>query len=198
MSTKETIIAAELITEHHHYFGLVNGKGRRMADVLADHNLDVLEMNQVTLNTIGDRPIEMKLEKMLVKKDHVLMAIPKGAYEAPVRRSNNYQKKGRHNATIVLAGHVLSCVIHMPTLLKPWALVDQKSDLPAFFGVTDVTLRSSSHVLIPEKCDTAIIRREAIESMEISAMTLTDQQAVAPLNTTEDMLQAIRQLRGAT
>lgn len=197
MSNKATIIAAELITEHHHYSGLVHAEGRRLADILADHNLNVLEMNQVTLNTIGARPIELKLEKMLVKKDHVLMAIPKGAYEAPVSRSNNYQKKGRYNATIVLAGHVLSCVIHMPPLLKPWALVDQKSDLPAFFGVTDVTLHSSSHLLMPEKCDTAIVCRQAIESMEVSAMPLADRQTAAPLNT-EDMLQAIRQLRGAT
>ena len=197
MPTKETIIAVELITEHHHYSGLVHAEGRRLADVLADHNLDILEMNQVTLNTIGARPVELKLEKMMVKKDHVLMAIPKGAYEAPVSRSNNYQKKRRHSATIVLAGHVLSCVIYMPKLLKPWALVDQKSDLPAFFGVTDVTLHSSSHDLIPEKCDTAIIRRQAIESMEVSSMTLPDRQGGAPLNT-EDVLQAIRELRGAT
>ena len=197
MSTKDTIIAAELITEHHHYSGLVHAEGRRLADVLADHSLDVLEMNQVTLSTMGARAIGQKLEKMLVRKDRVLMAIPKGAYEAPVSRSNNYQKKGRHNATIVVAGHVLSCVIYMPALSKPWALVNQKSDLPAFFGVTDVTLRSSSHDLIPEKCNTAIIRREAIESMEVSATALPNRQATSPLDA-EEVLQAIRELRGAT
>ncbi len=79
MSTKETAIAAELITKHHHYFGLVHAEGRRLSDVLANHSLDVLAMNQVTLNTIGDRPIEQKLERMLIKKDSVLMAIPRGA-----------------------------------------------------------------------------------------------------------------------
>ena len=196
MSTKETAIAAELITKHHHYFGLVHAEGRRLSDVLANHSLDVLEMNQVTLNTIGDRPIEQKLERMLIKKDSVLMAIPRGAYEAPVSRSNNYQKKGRHNATIVLAGHVLSCVVYMPPTLKPWALVDENSILPAFFGVTDVTLHSSSHVLIPKKCDTVVIRRQSIESMEVSVAQLPDQHAGATLDT-EDVLQAIRQLRGA-
>jgi hypothetical protein len=197
MTTSATIIATELITEHHHYAGLVHADRCRLADVLADHNLRVLEMNQVTLNAIGAQGIELKLEKMLVKKDHVLMAIPKGAYEAPISRANNYRKKDRHSATIVLAGHVLSCVIYLPALSKPWALVDQKSDLPAFFGVTDVTFHSSSHALIPEKCDTAIIRREAIESMEVSSMMLPDRQTAAPLNS-EDVLQAIRELRSAT
>ena len=197
MSTQKTTIAAELITEHHHYSGLMQAEGRRLADVLADHRLDVLEMHQVTLNTLGARPIEHRLDKMLIKKSHVLMALPKGAYEAPVRRSNNYQKKGRHNATIVLAGHVLSCVIYMPKLVKPWALVDDKSDLPAFFGVTNVTLHSSIDALIPEKCDTAIICREAVECMEVSAAALPEQGKGTPMDA-EDVLQAIRELRGAT
>ena len=89
MSAKETIIAADVITEHHHYSGLVHAEGRRLADVLADHSLDVLELNQVILNLIGSRPIEMKLEKILLRKDHILMAIPKGAYEAPVSRTGH-------------------------------------------------------------------------------------------------------------
>ena len=197
MSTKETTVATELITEHHHYRGLVHTEGRRLADVLADRHLDMLEMNQVRLNTTGARPIEIQLDRILIKKDNVLIAIPKGAYEAPVNRSNRYQKKERHNVTIVLAGHVVSCVVHMPPRVKPWALVYEGIDLPAFFGVTDATLHGSSHFPIPERCDTLIIRRRAIEAMEVSAAPLPDQQAGAPLDT-EDVLQAIRELRGAT
>jgi hypothetical protein len=197
MSSKKTIIAADLITEHHHYSGLVHAEERRLADILADHNLNVLEMNQVTLHPSGTRRRELKLERMLVKKDHLLIAIPKGSYEAPISRSNKYQRKGRHDATIVLSGNVLTCVVHIPPLIKPWALVDQTSDLPAFFGVTDVTFHSSSHELMPERCDTAIIRRQAIESLELSAVPLSDRGPGAPM-AAEDVLQAIRQLRGAT
>ena len=175
----------------------MNGEGRRLADVLTDHGLNVLEMNEVTLNATDARPMELKLERVMVRKDDVLMAIPKGAYEAPVNRGARYRKKGRHNATIVLADHILTCVVYLPTLSKPWALIDRKSDLPAFFGVTEVTFLTSPHAIVPEKCDTVIIRRGAIESMEVSPMPLSDGQADAPLDT-KDMLQAIRELRGAT
>jgi len=88
MPSQKTIIAVDLITEHHHYSGLVYAEGRRLADVLTDHGLDVLEMNQVTLTTVGARPSEFKLEKMLVKKNRLLMAIPKGSYEAPINHNN--------------------------------------------------------------------------------------------------------------
>ena len=197
MPGQNTIIAADLITEHHHYSGLVHAEGRRLADVLGDHNLNVLEMHQVTLTTIRTEPFKFKLERVLVKKDHVLMAIPKGSYEAPISRSNNYRKKGQHDATIVLAGHVLNCVVHMPALVKPWALVDNESDLPAFFGVTDVTLHSTSQAVVPARCETAIIRRQAIESIELSTVPLPNRQS-GPSMEAEDVLQAIRELRGAT
>ena len=197
MAGQQTIVAADLITEHQHYSGLVHTEGRRLADVLTDHGLTVLEMNQVTLTTVGTRPSEFKLEKMLIKKDHLLMAIPKGAYEAPINRSNRYQKKGPYDATIVLPGHILHCVVHMPPRMTPWAVADRPDDLPTFFGVTNVTVHSSFHTLVPDHCDTAIIRREAIESIEMPGVKLPNRKSVPPLET-EDILQAIRELRGAT
>ncbi len=197
MPGANTVIAADLITEHHHYSGLVYAEGRRLADVLADRNHSVLEMNEVTLTTIGPQPAELKLDKMLVKKDHVLLAIPKGSYEAPIRRNNNYQKKEQHEAIIVLASHVLKCMVHVPTRMKPWTIVDRESDFPAFFGVTSVSLYSSSHGMLPKQCETAIVRRDAIESLELSSLPLPNQHAADTIEA-EDVLQAIRELRGAT
>ncbi len=197
MPDTDTGVAADLITAHHHYSGLVHTEGRRLADVLADHNHGVLEMNQVTLITTGPQPAELKLDKILVKKDHVLLAMPKGSYEAPIRRNNNYQKKERHDAIIVLASHVLSCVVYVPTRMKPWTIVDREGGFPAFFGVTNVSLHSSTHGKLPTRCDTAILRCDAIESLELPALPLPGRHAAGEMEP-EDVLQAIRELRGAT
>jgi len=85
----------------------------------------------------------------------------------------------------------------MPPRMTPWALVESPDNLPAFFGVTNVTAHSSFHTLVPDRCDTVIVRREAIESLEMPGVKLPNRQSVPPLET-EDVLQAIRELRGAT
>jgi hypothetical protein len=177
MSGEQELVLAELVTQNHRYSGAIELQGRRLADILSDARLDVLEVQQVTVTGAGARPTEIRCGQLLVKKQDVLLAMPQGAYEAPVRRRNNYRKKQRFGAMIVLGGYTLSGIVYLPARTKPWALIDPNSDLPNFFGLTDVTLHGSPSGLVPSRCDTAIIRRHAIEAMQLSAQPLPEPTA---------------------
>ncbi len=177
MSGEQEIVLAELVTRNHRYSGAIEVQGRRLADVLSDARLDILEMQQVLVTSTGARSVEIRCGQMLIKKKDVLIALPHGVYEAPLRRRNNYRKKKRFGAMIVLSGYTLSGIIYLPARTKPWALIDQKSELPNFFGLTDVTLHGSPNSLVPSHCDTAIIQRHAIEAMQLSAQPLPEPSA---------------------
>ena len=177
MSGEQETVLAELITQNHRYSGAIEVQGRRLADVLSDARLDILEMQQVLMTGAGARPVEIRCGQVLIKKKDVLIALPRGVYEAPVRRRNNYKKKQRFGAMVVLCGYTLSGVIYLPARTRPWALIDPKSELSNFFGLTDVTLHGSPNSLIPSHSDTAIIQRQAIEAMQLSAQPLPEPSA---------------------
>jgi hypothetical protein len=112
---------------------------------------------------------------MFLKKKDLLLVIPRGSHEAPIRRRNNYQKKERYGAVIALPGLVISGIVHLPPRASPWILLDKNAALPRFFGLTDVTIHSSIHRSAPAQCQTAILQRDAIESMQLTDKPLPGQ-----------------------
>ena len=167
MSREQQTASAEVITQHHQYFGLITSGGQRLADVLSDPARDLVELEHTLVRTAG-RPTEIRCRHLLLLKREVLMVIPKGGHEAPIRRHNNFQAKHPYGVILVLPAYVLCGVAHLPQRANPWMLVDESSGLPSFFGLTDVTMRSSPHSVVDIHHETVIVHRQRIESLELS------------------------------
>ena len=171
MQSEQATMLVDVITRHCRYSGSVAHRGYRLADVLRDPSTDVLEMNQTLVSTAAGT--DVRCERIFLKKNSILLAIPKGEYEAPTRRLQRYKHKDRYEAMIVLPGHILSGVVRLPGRVVPRMLLDEGNDtLPSFIGVTDVTIHGAIHGLAPSRCDVAIIRRQCIESVQLAAKPL--------------------------
>jgi hypothetical protein len=175
MHADEASTPVDVITEHHHYAGRIVTGGVRLSDILSDTRLDVLEMHDTVLRGEGARSTELRCGQMFLKKNALLLVIPQGSHEAPIRRRNNYQKKERYGAVIALPGLVISGIVHLPPRASPWILLDENAALPRFFGLTQVTIHSSIHPSVPSQCPTAILYRDAIQSVQLTDKPLPDQ-----------------------
>lgn len=169
--------AADVITLDHRYAGLIMTGGRRLADVLSAPDFDVIEMRDALVESPGPRAPDIRCQHLLVAKKDILMVIPQGSHEAPIRRHNNYQSKESYGVVVVLPGYILTAVAHLPRRANPWMLIDDSAGLPSFFGLTDVTVHTSPYGLVPPHCDTVIVHRRRIESVELSDRPLPRPQA---------------------
>lgn len=177
MQTEQAATPVDVITQHHHYSGLVVTRGVRVADILSDSRTDVLEMHDTVLRAEGVRPMELRCGEVLLKKNDFLLVIPKGTHEAPVRRRNNYQKKDRYGALITMPGLVLSGVIYLPPRATPWFLLDKNTGLTRFFGMTGVTVLNSIHRFTPSQSDTVILHRDWIQAVQLTERPLPQKEA---------------------
>lgn len=172
MTGKQGTTPIEAITEYARYTGSVANRGYRVSDILNDANTNVLEMQDVVTRVAAAQAADVRWKQIFLKKDHLLLVIPKGSYEAPVRRSNNYVEKHHYGAMIILPGFALSGIVHLPSQGSPLLLLDEENSLPGFIGLTDVTVHASSHGFGPSHCRTVILRRQFIESMQLTAQPL--------------------------
>ena len=173
LQSEQKTTTVDAITLHHHYSGSMVTAGVRLSDVLSDGNLEVVEMRDVTIRSGGARSSELRCEELFLRKIDLLMVIPTGRHEAPTRRRNNYQKKDRFGAVIVMPGLIVSGIIHLPSRATVRMLFDD-SGLSRFVGLTEVTVHSSTFGLTPSQCPTAIIRRWNIESVQLTARPLPE------------------------
>lgn len=162
----------EVITRQHCYTGSLVTRGYRVAEVLSDPNTDILEMRQTVVGAVGVRSTDIRCRQMFLKKDGILLVIPKGDHEAPTRRLNNYVEKDRYGAIIVLPGYILWGLLHLPPHAVPSTLLAENSTLPSFIGVTDVTVHSSIGGSAVLRCKVAILGRQFIESVQLAARPL--------------------------
>jgi hypothetical protein len=162
----------DVITQHHRYAGLVVNRGYRLSDILGDGNREVVEIRETRASTGGTRSADVRCRQVFLKKENILLVVPKGKYEAPIRRRNNFVGKDRYAAVIVLPGHVLSGIVHLPPRAIPSMLLDESSPLPGFIGVTNVTVHSSISDFAPPHCDVVIVRRGSIEAVQLTAQPL--------------------------
>lgn len=172
MSSTQGTAPVEVITEYVRYTGSVANRGYRVSDILNESNTNVLEMLDAVTSVGGAPASDVRWKQIFLKKNRILLVIPKGSYEAPIRRSNNYVEKHHYGAMIILPGFVLSGIVHLPSKGSPLMLMDENSALPSFIGVTDVTVHASSHGFGPSRCDAVILRRQFIESMQLTAQPL--------------------------
>jgi len=157
----------DVVTANHLYRGQVTTGGRRLADVLSDSSRATVEMHDVVVRSPGEQSEDRHGHHLILSKKDILLVVPQGRYEAPIRRHNNYQLKQPYPVMVVLPGYVVIAVAHLPPRANPWMLIDDSAGLPAFFGLTEVTVQSSPHGFVPSQCETVIVHRRRIEAVEL-------------------------------
>ncbi len=171
-STDRITTPVEVVTRHHRYAGLVMNRGSRIADMLNDSSSDILEMSETVAGTGGESSGLVRSEHFFLKKDRILLAIPKGPYEAPEKRFNRYKESCRYGAVIVLPGCVLSGILHLPRLSVPSVLLTDETSFPSFIAMTHVTVHDSMLPLTASQFDVVIFQRPCVEALELSAQPL--------------------------
>ncbi|MEE8452767.1 MAG: hypothetical protein V3R99_12660 [Thermoguttaceae bacterium] len=176
MHENDTFTPIAVFTLHHRYTGKVPSRGFRVADVLNDGNTDVLTLHDAMASGSGMCVQDVHFDEVVLKKNSVLIVVPQGKYEAPRRRRNRYIERDRYGAMVALPGYVLSGVMHLPT--KPVAsfLLAENSTLPDFMGMTNVTVHSSMHDFMSSDCGVLIVRRSAIEAVQLTAHPLAKRE----------------------
>ena len=176
---EEGFTPVAVITRDHRYSGMLANRDFRIADILNDHNSDLLEMYDVLAIGTGTPAREVRFDQVVLKKDAVLLVVPQGTHEAPARRRNRYVERDRYGAMIGLPGYILSGVLHLPSMPIPSLLLAENSMLQNFLGMTNTTTHSSLHGLLPTQCDVVIVQRRAIESVQLTAQPLSRSEEAA-------------------
>jgi hypothetical protein len=169
MAHNQTRTSVELRTGSHCYTGLVATEGYRLADALNDASSDLLELEDVSVRALGTDSQGQHSPQLHLKKSAILLAIPKGTYEAPVRRIGAHVRKPKYPVIATLPGCVVSGQLSLSGQVGLLTVIGANSTLPRFIAVTDAKIDSSHTGEPPLSCDTVIVQRERIEAMHLSA-----------------------------
>lgn len=169
MDNHEVGTRIDLLTRSHRYCGLISTRGFRLSDILNDATSSVLELEDVRVTTKGVRPAELHSPRLQLRKQDVLGVFLAGEHEAPVRRSNNRVERRRHGVLIMLPELMISGIVHLPSRVMADTFLTVNSLLPAFLGLTNITIHSCTFRMSEEPYEVAIIRRDWIEALELSA-----------------------------
>ena len=173
MQNEEGSTPVTVITRYHRYTGMLANQGFRIADIFNDHRTDLLEMYDVLATGVGTGSKDVRFDRIVLKKDSVLLVLPQGKYEAPVHRRNRYIERDHYGAMVAMPVCILSGILHMPIKPIPSLVLAENSTLPEFLAMANVIAHNSLHNLIPTQCDVAILQRRAIESLQLTAQPLT-------------------------
>jgi len=172
--------AVDVITHFHRYSGRMVTRGHRIADVLNDSNSDLIEIHEVSVATGAAVTRDVRYDRVFLNKRHLLLVVPTGDYEAPMARLNKYVEKERYGAMITVPGHTFAGILHLPIRSDAVTLLGENTSLPAFLGLTEVSVHVSLHEFLRPEPDVLIFRRHAIESIEMTPMPLAKQGAQHP------------------
>jgi len=179
MGSDQTAVQVDVITSGCWYSGSIYNQGFRLAEVLNDGTADILTMHNTVSGIEGCGSASVRWKEVLLRKNRIVMAIPKGSHEAPIRRQNNFLEKNRYGAMIVLPGHILSGVVYLPSRANPLMMLEDNITMPSFIGITEVTIYSSVHEFPEPQLKVAIICRQFIESVQLTPHKLARQPAIA-------------------
>jgi hypothetical protein len=172
MSGNQMMTPVEVITRHCRYTGSLSTRGQRVSDILGDANTDVLEMHETLTGIVGAHTADARWRRLYLRKEQILLVIPKGEYEAPTHRCARYVDKPRYGAMLILPGTVMSGILHLPPRTAALTLLDEHAPLPNFMGITDVTVHNSIHGLGSSQFDVVIFRRLSIEALQLTAQPI--------------------------
>jgi hypothetical protein len=156
----------EVVTRDHRYSGWLVNRGSRIADVLGD-NSDVVQLYDAAvlgrLEATG-----LRCGDLCLRKDQILFVAPQGSHEAPAKRLNKLSKNDRFQAIVVIEGYVLAGLMHLPPRTTAAVVLAGNVALPRFLAMTSVVAQDSA-TNEPMRFDVVVLRRAAIEAVELSA-----------------------------
>ena len=173
MTSLSETAPVDVITRYHRYSGLLVSRGYRVADALNDSRSDLIEMREVSGTAKVAAAREVRYDQVFLNKGHVLLVVPRGDYEAPLARRNKFIEKERYGAMIGLPGYTFTGILHLPIRSDAVTLLGENTSLPGFLGLTNVTVHVSFQDVLPPECDVLIVRRQAIESIQMTLMPLS-------------------------
>lgn len=180
MTDQPETAAVDAITHYHRYSGRMVTRGFRIADVLNDSNSDLIEMHGVSTTAKAAVAREVRYDQVFLNKRHLLLVVPTGDYEAPMARRNKYVEKERYGAMIAVPGYTFTGILHLPIRSDAVTILGENTSLPAFLGLTGASVHVSLHEFLRPQCDVLILRRHAIESIQMTLMPLGKQAAQHP------------------
>lgn len=162
-------VSADIFTQYHRYSGQVTTRGNRLADFLNDPTTEVVELSNVQTSQLTNlHAAAIECAQLQLKKNAILLAIPTGTYEAPVKRLFSYVEKQHFVAHVMLPSYSLEGTVHLPARANHWALLCEGGTTPSFIPITDVTVRIATPNLEPIRTKVVIFHRQFIESLFIS------------------------------
>jgi hypothetical protein len=168
MIDKSAKTPVEVVTRSHMFTGLLAVEGYRVADALNGSASEMIDLEAAVVRPLGRDAGEFHCPQICLKKTAVVMAIPQGVYEAPVRRLGSRVLRQKCPASIVLPGLSVSGILHLPSHVGTVAVVGPNSTLARFIAVTDAKVDGlvtggslSSHEVV-------IVQRDLIEAIYLS------------------------------
>ncbi len=181
MSESQTILV-DCITLHHHYRGWLRANGTRLSDELSNGQTDSLILRDVQITAAGHNAPSLECSELTLLKDRILIAMPRDAHERPAtQRLDKFQKKDRRGVVVVLPGHLISGVMQLSRTSVSWSAIRESGAVPPFIGLTDVTIHNAVFRLTPQTCPLAIVQRDAVEAIELTAAPLRQASPIEAL-----------------
>jgi hypothetical protein len=172
MTVGQAATSVEVFTPSCHCHGKVFNRNLCLAEFLSDPASDLLRVADASLQLHGSHSNRFRCAEVLVRKSEVLMTIPLGQGQPPLRRVGPRPKKNRHGVLLVLPGHVLMGIVQLPERSDPLALLSQGSTLSSFVGLTDAVLYNAASGEASRNFEVAIVRRASIEAIYLDAGTV--------------------------
>lgn len=166
MGDEDHTALVDVVTASHRYSGRLVSRGYRIADVLCDTQTDIVQMFDVVVTSAGGSS-SIRCGDLLLVKEQILVALPRGGHEAPTRRLNKFTRQDQYQAIVVLPGHILSGLLHLPSRTTSATLLAKDVSLPSFLAMTQVTVHDGPGGLMPAACQVALVKRAAISAVEL-------------------------------
>ena len=175
-------ILVDCITLHHHYRGWLYTNGMRLSDELSNGQTESVVLKDVEITAAGKNAPSLECSHLTLLKSRILVAMPRDVHERPAtQRLTKFQKKDRHGIVVVLPGHLMSGVIQLPKGAHSWTALKETGAVQRFIGITDVTVHNAVFRLMPRSCSVAIVQRDAVEAIELTASPLREAPPVGVL-----------------
>lgn len=175
-------ILVDCITLHHHYRGWLHANGMRLSDELSNGQSESVVLKDVEITPAGKNAPSLECSHLTLLKSRILVAMPRDVHERPAaQRLTKFQKKDRHGIVVVLPGHLMSGVIQLPKGAHSWTALKETGAVQRFIGITDVTVHNAVFRLMPRTCPVAIVQRDAVEAIELTASPLREASPVEVL-----------------
>lgn len=166
MSDEASQASVTIFTQAHRYDGAIVNRGFRLADLLTDSSTSSIELHDAVVVSSAPARSELRSERVLLRKQDILLAIPPEEHEAPVRRKNNRVEKRRFAVALTLSHAIVSGVTQLPHRTARELLLSDSAQLADFLAVMEGKVHWANLPQMPDRCHVMLVRRSAIEAIQ--------------------------------